>query len=598
MKTRLTHHLLAALLGVAFTTTLHAQLVADGDTLNLTTATNLAGNLTVGTNDGNTSLNIIGPGGAVTNAFGIIGLNATSTNNFVLIRNTGAIWNNTSSLYVGDYGSGNHLVVSDGAVVANNYGHLGLYSDSSNNTALITGAGSLWTNRYDLTVGAIGGGNQLVVSNAAVVANAVGILGYYSGSDSNTVVVNGSGSLWTNMSDLYVGAIGSGNRLVVSNGAVVANVVCYVGSDSGSSNNTVLITGPDSTWNNSSDLHVGRSGDGNELRLSSGGSASAAGSTHVGSEGGSNNLLHVDGGTLTVATNLDVRRGTLQLDSGTVNTANLLATNATLDGGGFITFNGGTLSVSNATVDNGAALVVGNGSTVAKYELLGNGLHTFANGLVVANNATLTTSSGGFVISTTIGGAVTVQSGGRLDLDNFNVDRLTLSNSPTLQGQLILQISKPAATTNDQVTVLAPLTYGGFLTVTQLSGTLTAGDSFPLFSASSYGGAFTGMSLPPLNPGLMWTNQLLINGSIAVVPQIQPSISGVTRAGTNLVFNVTGGPPGGERGLWTSPNIAIPLDSWQYLGPIPFDWLGNATVTNVINFAVPARFFAVGPTQN
>ena len=153
--------------------------------------------------------------------------------------------------------------------------------------------------------------------------------------------------------------------------------------------------------------------------------------------------------------------------------------------------------------------------------------------------------------------------------------------------------------TNDLVSVpTAALSYGGVLEVTRLGGASPAGgNSFKLFDAASYAGAFTSMSLPTLNAGLMWTNRLLLDGSIAVIPLTPPVISGVTQAGTNLVFDVTGGPPGGERGLWTSPNIAIPLDSWQYLGPIHFDWLGNATVTNGISFPPPARFFAVGPTQ-
>jgi len=41
MKTQFAHHLLATLLGVAFTTTLHAQLVADGGTTNVTTGIDL-----------------------------------------------------------------------------------------------------------------------------------------------------------------------------------------------------------------------------------------------------------------------------------------------------------------------------------------------------------------------------------------------------------------------------------------------------------------------------------------------------------------------------------------------------------------------------
>jgi hypothetical protein len=74
---------------------------------------------------------------------------------------------------------------------------------------------------------------------------------------------------------------------------------------------------------------------------------------------------------------------------------------------------------------------------------------------------------------------------------------------------------------------LPTLTYGGSLTVRDLGpDTLTAGDSFKLFSTSNdhysgnnYSGAFASIELPPLGPGLDWTNRLLVDGSIAVVEQ-------------------------------------------------------------------------------
>src|SRR5215469_13659911 len=62
---------------------LHAQLVPDGGNTNITIGINVPGSLTVGTNGGNTTVNIIGPGGALTNSACTVGLNASSTNNTV-----------------------------------------------------------------------------------------------------------------------------------------------------------------------------------------------------------------------------------------------------------------------------------------------------------------------------------------------------------------------------------------------------------------------------------------------------------------------------------------------------------------------------------
>jgi hypothetical protein len=62
----------------------------------------------------------------------------------------------------------------------------------------------------------------------------------------------------------------------------------------------------------------------------------------------------------------------------------------------------------------------------------------------------------------------------------------------------------------------ASVNYSGRLVVTNLAGTLAAGDSFKLFSSGSYSGMFTSISLPPLTGNLFWTNRLAIDGTVAV----------------------------------------------------------------------------------
>lgn len=269
-------------------------------------------------------------------------------------------------MYVGTQAPFNSLRIDNGASVANAFCYIGQYP-VSNNRVEVSGPGSVWTNTFDLYLGYYGIGSQLLITNGAAVFDRSVFIGQWSGANNNVAMVTGTNSLWSSLGNLNVGNTGSGNQLVVSNGAVVANSTGYLGYNSGSDNNTAVVNGAGSTWTSLRDLRVGNSGSGNRLLLQSGGSATTAGSAYIGYGGGSsNNLLRVTRSTLTVADNLDVRRGTLRLDIGsTVTTANLLATNASLDGGGFVTFHGGTLSVSNSTVDNGAALVVGNGSTLA-----------------------------------------------------------------------------------------------------------------------------------------------------------------------------------------------------------------------------------------
>jgi hypothetical protein len=73
------------------------------------------------------------------------------------------------------------------------------------------------------------------------------------------------------------------------------------------------------------------------------------------------------------------------MSSGSITTDNLLLTNAA----GQFTFAGGTVDTRDTTVANGLPFVIGNGITPATLHLSG-GVHSFANGLVISANASLT----------------------------------------------------------------------------------------------------------------------------------------------------------------------------------------------------------------
>jgi len=210
---------LAALVLAGAPLLLHAQLVADGGTTNVTTGINLLpADLVVGTNAGNTTLNILGPNGAVTNATGIIGFNAGAANNRAIISGPGSLWTNSQTLTIGRYGSFNTLLITNGGRVANSYGDIGYAYSATSNLVTVTGTNSLWTNSAELYVGDDGSANGLFISNGGTVANSFGIIGFTDGVTNNQVTVTGPGSLWTNSAELHVSRSGSGSQLVVSNG--------------------------------------------------------------------------------------------------------------------------------------------------------------------------------------------------------------------------------------------------------------------------------------------------------------------------------------------------------------------------------------------
>jgi hypothetical protein len=87
--------------------------------------------------------------------------------------------------------------------------------------------------------------------------------------------------------------------------------------------------------------------------------------------------------------------------------------------------------------------------------------------------------------------------------------------------------------TNGQLHVNGTLNYAGTLTITNLGGTLWAGDTFQLFSANAIGGSFGAMNLPPLTAGFNW-NWTPASGTLSIT-------SSVALNPTNVIANVTGG---------------------------------------------------------
>ena len=84
------------------------------------------------------------------------------------------------------------MQVRAGGVVMNHDGYLGYFDSSSNNLVLVSDVGSLWTNSASLYVGNLGSGSQLVVSNGGVVASGNGHLGHSIVAIYNVATVTGA----------------------------------------------------------------------------------------------------------------------------------------------------------------------------------------------------------------------------------------------------------------------------------------------------------------------------------------------------------------------------------------------------------------------
>src|SRR5262249_25388581 len=144
-----------------------------------------------------------------------------SSNNIAVITGPGSAWTNKSSLYAGLYGPYNHLIISNSAVASCDDGTIGSAQSATNCDALVTGPGSAWNNQTFLYVGLDAAYSHLVVSNSAVASCRDGRIGAGLDATNCDALVTGAGSLWSNRVSLNVGSLGGYNKLIVTNAGTV-----------------------------------------------------------------------------------------------------------------------------------------------------------------------------------------------------------------------------------------------------------------------------------------------------------------------------------------------------------------------------------------
>jgi T5SS/PEP-CTERM-associated repeat protein len=181
--------------------------------------------------DGSGNTLTITGGAYVENTFALMGSSTFSSSNTVVVSDAGSLWTNTGGVFVGQEGSGNQITVSNGASVTINATFLGMVigygAVSSNNSVVITGTNangyiSSLVSSMDFYAGYGGSSNSLTISGGAQVRDVNGWIGYGASSSNNTVLVVGTNSLWTNSGNITIGAFGGpGNSLTVSDGGQV-----------------------------------------------------------------------------------------------------------------------------------------------------------------------------------------------------------------------------------------------------------------------------------------------------------------------------------------------------------------------------------------
>ena len=140
-------------------------------------------------------------------------------------------WDSYTWGYIGNTASGT-LTVNSGSHLYSQVAYIG-YGSTATGRTNITGAGSSWSNGYNLNVGYSGSGSLSITNGGSVSSASSGYPGYIgceTGS-SGTVTVDGAGSKWNTSSNIYVGNSGNG-ILTITNRGIVTNDSGYIGYSS------------------------------------------------------------------------------------------------------------------------------------------------------------------------------------------------------------------------------------------------------------------------------------------------------------------------------------------------------------------------------
>jgi T5SS/PEP-CTERM-associated repeat protein len=249
--------------------------------------------LLIGATGALNQVSILAGGRAGVGQSAVLGVEARSTNNVLLINGPGSVFDNIY-LYLGVEGSGNRLIVTNGGRLNGNNSRdtadvVGYWQTATENQLLLTGAGT--TGRLDnVAIGMNGARNHLRIDNGARLLNSSVGLGVQETSVQNSALATGAGSVWSVLGSLSVGSRGPSNLLSVEDGARVDSAGGGLGSFTTSTNNSAVITGTGTVWNASGEFNLGRAGSGNRLLVAGGGSFQA-GTLYVGNQSSRNRLL-------------------------------------------------------------------------------------------------------------------------------------------------------------------------------------------------------------------------------------------------------------------------------------------------------------------
>ena len=233
---------------------------------------------------------------------------------------------------------------------------------------------------------------------------------------------------------------------------------------------------------------------------------------------------------------------------------------------------------------SGLQSFVGGSSAVHTYTgttTINGGILGLAADVSQVTNSWIVNSGGTLRGTSTIGGPVTVNSGGTIysGFASNAIGTLTISNNLSLAGNTIVAINKDVAVSNDVINVSGALAYGGTLTIYNLgTNALFAGDTFTVFPPGGTGSFSSIVG----DPGATWSFNDGVLMVVSVTSPAAPSLAYTTLGGGVLQFNWTGA----DKLQWQTNALVTGLST---------NWVDYPDTNNPVNVtndpAIPAAFF-------
>lgn len=485
----------------------------------------------------------VSDGGSVTGSDAFLGYGVGADRNTITVSGSGSVWTNSGALRIGNGGKDNVLTIANSGTVYSAQGVIG-GGTGTGNDVIVQGTNSAWYVGDDLYVGAYGGQSTLRIEDHGLVTNRNATVG--SSANNNSATVTGIGSVWSN-GTLQIGWQGNVTN-TTSGGGPGSEIITYVETK----DNKVIALSGGRVVADTLKIY-----EGNEFLLNTGGTLQMTGAFNVTNEMNAidDRLKWNSGGNLSVGGVLSGMATTnLTVATGVTNTLNYLngGRYLTLDGGSWDTTtnalivgynsssakltltNGGTLASTDGYIGWGStaannSVVVGAGSSWSIETNLFVGAYLGTNGKTNETgpgNALTVQSNGWVYVGDVVSGDVASYTNGGIAVAGASGANLYVTKSANVltEGALVVGVSSARTGT---VSVLN----GGTIT----AATLDIFDANSVFNLNNLGTLKITGDFNSFTNGFKWNS----GGHLAVGGSLSNNLTGLY--GTNQTLSIDGG---------------------------------------------------------